>query len=143
MEIADFPHIIAALNALSVICLSVGYVFIRQGKRAQHRVAMISALCVSALFLVFYVIYKANSGFAKFGGEGLIRPFYFTFLFVHVIGAIAITGLVPLTVWPALKGNFVKHRRIARMTWMLWMWVGISGVTVYVMTVHLFPYHGS
>ncbi len=143
MEIADFPHIIAALNALSVVCLSIGYVFIRQGKRAQHRVAMISALCVSALFLVFYVIYKANSGFAKFGGEGLIRPFYFTFLFVHVVGAIAITGLVPLTVWPALKGNFVKHRRIARMTWMLWMWVGISGVVVYVMTVHLFPYHGS
>lgn len=103
---------------------------------------MICALIVSGIFLVFYVIYKANSGFAKFGGEGMIRPVYFTLLITHVIGAIMITFMVPITVWRAFKGNFVKHKAIARFTWPLWVWVGISGVTVYVMTVHLYPFQG-
>ncbi len=143
MTITDFPHIIAALNGLSVVFLTIAYVHIRQGNRDKHRLAMIGALAASAVFLVFYVIYKANSGFAKFGGEGLVRPFYFTLLITHVIGAIVITGMVPVTVWRAIKGDFEKHRRIARYTWPLWMWVGISGVAVYVMTVHLFPFQGS
>lgn len=143
MEITDFPHIIAALNAVTVMFLTAAYVFIRRGDRQRHKVAMIFALAASALFLVVYGIYKANSGFAKFGGEGLIRPFYFTLLITHVLGAIVITGMVPVTVWRAVKGNFEKHRRIARFTWPLWMWVGLSGVAVYVMTVHLFPYQGS
>jgi len=142
MNISDFPHIIAALNGISVIFLTVAYVFIKRGDKQRHKTAMIGALATSALFLVFYVIYKANSGFAKFGGEGLVRPFYFTLLITHVLGAIAITGMVPITVWRAIKGNFEKHRRVARFTWPLWMWVGVSGVAVYVMTVHLFPYQG-
>lgn len=143
MNISDFPHIIAALNGLSVIFLTAAYVFIRQGNREKHKLTMIGALAASAVFLVFYVIYKANSGFAKFGGEGLVRPFYFTLLITHVLGAIIITGMVPVTVWRAIKGNFEKHRRIARYTWPLWMWVGVSGVAVYVMTVHLFPIQAS
>ena len=142
MEITDFPHIIAGLNALSVIFLCAGFVFIRRGDRTRHRAAMISALVVSGVFLVFYLYYKAHSGFAKFGGEGLIRPFYFTFLITHVLGAIAITGLVPFTMWRALSGNFEKHRRIARITLPLWIWVGVSGVGVYVMTIHLYPFQG-
>ena len=104
---------------------------------------MITALVVSALFLVFYVIYKANSGFAKFGGEGWIRPVYFTILFVHVLGAIAITPLVPWTVYRALKGEFEGHRRLARWTWPLWIYVGVSGVVVYAMAVHLYPFQAS
>lgn len=143
MEISDFPHIIAALNSVSVLFLTIAYVYIRRGNRQMHKFAMMGALAASAVFLVFYVIYKANSGFAKFGGEGLIRPFYFTLLITHVLGAIIITGMVPVTVWRAIKGRFESHRRIARYTWPLWMWVGLSGVAVYVMTVHLFPYQGS
>lgn len=142
MAISDFPHVIAALNALSVVFLVVGFVFIRRGDRVRHRFAMLGAVVVSAIFLGFYVYYKAHSGFAKFGGEGLIRPFYFTFLITHVLGAIAITGLVPYTLWRALSGNFEKHRRIARITWPLWVWVGVSGVGVYVMTIHLYPFQG-
>ena len=142
MEITDFPHIIAALNAISVLFLSAGYVFIRSGNREKHRIAMIGALSASTLFLGFYVYYKANSGFAQFGGEGLIRPAYFTLLILHVIGAMIITVLVPITVFRAFKGNFEKHKRIAKWTWPIWMFVGISGVAVYVMTVHLFPYPG-
>jgi len=139
MAVQDLPHFIAAFNALSVVFLTAGFVFIRQGQRDRHKTAMIGALVASALFLVVYLIYKANSGFAKFGGEGLIRPIYFTILAIHVLGAIAITFMVPITVWRALSARFDKHRRIARWTWPLWMFVGISGVVVYVMAVHLYP----
>ena len=140
LDIQDFPHIIAALNAASVVALSFGYFFIRSGDKIRHRAAMITALGLSSVFLVFYVIYKANSGFAKFGGEGLIRPIYFTILIIHVIGAISLVPLVPRVVFLALKERFDEHRRIARWTWPLWMFVGISGVVVYVMAVHLYPH---
>ena len=142
-NVQDLTHVMAGLNGLSVLCLLAGYLFIRSGERNKHRAAMISALAVSALFLIFYVIYKANSGFAKFGGEGWIRPVYFTILVVHVLGAIAITPLVPWTVFLALKAGFDRHRRLARWTWPLWIYVGVSGVVVYVMAVHMYPVHSS
>ena len=140
MEIQDLPHLIAAFNAVSVVFLAFGYYFIKSGQRERHRLAMIMALAASGAFLVVYLIYKANSGFAKFGGEGFIRPVYFTILIIHVIGAIAITFMVPVTVFRALKARFDQHKRIARITWPVWMFVGISGVVVYVMAVHLYPY---
>lgn len=140
LEIQDLPHAIAALNGATVACLGAGYAFIKRGDKARHRASMIAALAFSAVFLVVYVIYKANSGFARFGGEGLIRPVYFTILIVHIAGAAAIVPLVPMTLMRALKGEFDRHRRIARWTWGLWMYVGISGVVVYVMAVHLYPY---
>ncbi len=130
----------AALNAASVIALSFGYFYIRSGDKTKHRLAMITALVLSSIFLIFYVIYKANSGFAKFGGEGLIRPVYFTILIIHVIGAISLVGLVPRVVFLALKNRFESHRRIARITWPIWMFVGISGVIVYFLAIHLYPY---
>ncbi len=143
LEVSDLPHFIAAFNAASAVCLATGYVYIRGGDKAKHRVAMVAAMVFSAAFLVVYVLYKANSGFAKFGGEGLIRPVYFTILIVHVVGAIAITPLVPVTIWRALTGRFEAHRRLARITWPLWMFVAVSGVVVYVMAVHMYPYaHG-
>jgi putative membrane protein len=142
-NVQDLTHVMAGLNGLSVLCLMAGYLFIRNGERNKHRASMIAALSVSALFLVFYVIYKANFGFAKFGGEGWIRPVYFTILAAHVLGAIAITPLVPWTVYWALKEKFDRHRRLARWTWPLWMYVGVSGVAVYVMAVHLFPFQAS
>ena len=130
----------AVLNAASVIALSFGYAYIRSGDKVRHRLAMISALVLSSIFLIFYVIYKANSGFAKFGGEGLIRPIYFTILIIHIIGAISLVGLVPRVVFLAFKSRFEAHRRIARVTWPIWMFVGISGVIVYFMAIHLYPY---
>ncbi len=140
LAIHNFPHVIAALNAATVVALSFGFFFIRSGDKTRHRAAMVTALGVSVLFLIFYVIYKANSGFAKFGGEGLIRPVYFTILIIHVIGAISLVPLVPRVLYLAIKGRFDAHRRIACWTWPLWMFVGISGVVVYIMAVHLYPY---
>ena len=138
-EIQDLTHVMAALNSASVVCLVIAYIYIRVGARRQHRAFTISALVISALFLIVYVIYKANSGFAQFGGEGWIRPVYFSILLVHILGAIAITPLVPWTVFRAWKGNFDQHRQLAKWTYPLWLYVGVSGVVVYVMAVHLFP----
>ena len=143
MTITDLPHIMASLNSISVIFLTIAYMQIKRGNKENHKRAVLGALIASALFLIFYLYYKANSGFAKFGGDGSIRYFYFTLLITHLVGAIMITGMVPITVWHAIKGNHEKHRRIARYTWPLWMWVGLSGVVVYIMAVHLYPYNGS
>lgn len=142
MNYDQLVHVNALMNGISVIFLSFGYYFIRSGDRIKHRAMMISALVSSALFLVSYVIYKLNSGFAQFGGEGVIRYVYFTILFVHVLGAIAIVPLVPVTAIRALRERYDAHRKIARITWPLWMYVGISGVVVYVMAVHMYPYQG-
>lgn len=142
IAIADLPHVNAALNALSMVFLGFGYAFIRIGQWKKHRACMIAALAVSAAFLVTYLIYHFNSGLARFGGEGWIRPLYFTILIVHVLAAIVITVMVPITVFRALAGRFDRHRRIARWTWPLWMYVAVSGVVVYVMAIHLFPYAG-
>lgn len=139
MDVQSLVHLNALLNAISVVFLTLGYYFIRSGQWQKHRAMMISALVASGLFLISYVIYKLNSGFAKFGGEGAIRYFYFTLLFIHVVGAIAIVPLVPLTVLRAWRERFDQHKRIAKITWPLWMFVGISGVVVYVMAVHMYP----
>ena len=143
IAVSDLPHVMASLNGLSVVLLSLGYIFIRQGHWQRHRACMVSALCVSGAFLVVYLYYKANSGFAKFGGTGWIRPLYFSILIAHIIGAIAIVPLVPLTVYRALRQQFDKHRKIARWTWPIWIYVGVSGVVVYIMAIHLYPHHGS
>jgi len=140
LAVNDLPHVIALTNLASAICLMVGYAMIKRGDRRRHRLAMLAALACSAAFLVVYVFYKANSGFARFGGVGTIRPVYFTILTIHVLGAIAIVPLVPMLVVRALKGRFDEHRQLARWTWPVWMFVAISGVIVYVMAVHLYPY---
>jgi len=140
LDIQDLTHLNAALNAISVCFLLAGFFFIKSGERDKHRFCMLSAVAVSALFLVFYVIYKANFGFAKFGGEGIIRPIYFTILAIHVLGAMLILPLVPITLYRALKGQFDRHRKFARWTWPIWVFVGISGVFVYVMAVHVYPH---
>ena len=139
LAITDLPHVMAALNATSVAFLSAGFGFIRRGRWKAHRACMVAALAASAVFLVIYIFYKANSGFARFGGAGVIRPVYFTILILHVLGAIAIVPLVPIVVRRALKGRFERHRALARWTLPLWIYVGVSGIVVYVMAVHLYP----
>lgn len=139
MDAQSLVHVNAILNAISVAFLSMGYVFIKRGEWKKHRAMMVSALAASGLFLISYVTYKLNSGFAKFGGEGTVRYFYFTLLFIHVVGAVAIVPLVPITVFRAWRERFDQHKKIAKITWPLWMFVGISGVVVYVMAVHIYP----
>jgi putative membrane protein len=142
IEVADLTHVNAALNAATIVCLGMGLLFILRGEGRRHRAAMLAALAVSVTFLITYLIYHFNAGLAKFGGEGLIRPIYFTLLYLHVLIAVVITPLVPVTVFRALSGHYDRHRKIARWTWPLWMYVAVSGVVVSVMAVHMYPYGG-
>lgn len=139
-EIDDLPHVIAALNAVSVIFLAAGYGFIRAGQWRRHRACMLAALAASAGFLLVYLAYKYNSGFARFGGAGAVRVVYFSILAVHVLGAMTLLPMVPMTVIRALKQNYAAHRRLARWTWPLWMGVGVTGIVVYVFAIHLYPH---
>jgi putative membrane protein len=133
MTYSDLPALNATLNGISFVFLLSGYLFIRRNRRDAHRKCMIGALVMSALFLTSYVIYHLNVGSVPFRRTGWIRTVYFAILIPHVILAAAIVPMVLLTVWRAWSKQFDKHRRIARWTLPLWMFVSITGVIVYVM----------
>lgn len=137
LSIADLPSLNASLNAVSAACLLLGYAFIRTGRRAAHRACMLAALASSALFLTSYVIYHLNIGSRPFEGTGVLRTVYFTILITHVVLAAAIVPLVVMTVWRAFGERFADHRRIARITWPLWMYVSVTGVVIYWMLYRL------
>jgi uncharacterized membrane protein YozB (DUF420 family) len=133
MAVTDLPALNATLNAISFILLVTGYVFIRRKQWRKHRACMIAALVTSALFLTSYVIYHAQVGSVPFKGTGWIRTVYFAVLIPHVILAAAIVPPVLITVSRALSAKYDKHRRIARWTLPLWLYVSITGVIVYLM----------
>jgi uncharacterized membrane protein YozB (DUF420 family) len=133
VSISDLPALNASLNALASLFLLAGFVFVRQKRVEAHRLCMLAALATSVLFLASYVVYHANIGSRPFTGTGPIRVVYFAILISHVILAIAIVPLVLITVSRALARRFDQHRRIARITWPLWMYVSITGVLVYLM----------
>jgi uncharacterized membrane protein YozB (DUF420 family) len=133
------PHVQAVLNALAAILLFIGYHHIKNNNRIIHRNYMVGALIVSTIFLVSYLTYHAKVGYQPFEGQGIIRPFYFTILFSHIILSGVIVPMVLLTVFFALKGNFNKHPRIARWTLPTWIYISISGVIVYVLAFHVYP----
>ena len=137
--ISYLPHVNACLNGTSFILLFSGYRFIRAHNVAAHRVCQISALIVSLLFLASYLTYHYNHGTTRFQGTGLARPIYFTVLTSHTILAIVIVPLVALTFYRAFRGDFTRHRRIARITLPLWLYVSITGVIVYLMLYQIYP----
>lgn len=136
------PHILAAINIGTVASLATGYTFIRSGNREAHRKTMLLASALGVAFLGFYVAYHLGAGLAKFGGSGIIRPIYFTILIIHIIAAAVATPLVPVVVFRALSGRYEAHKKLAPFAWKLWMFVAISGLVVYVMTIHIWPYSG-
>ena len=133
MTVTDLPALNATLNAISFVLLVTGYVFIRRGERQKHQACMIAALVVSALFLTSYVIYHAQVGSVPFKGTGWIRTVYFAVLIPHVILAAAIVPPVLITASRGLSAKYDKHRRIARWTLPLWLYVSVTGVIVYLM----------
>jgi len=143
IENADLPHVLAAINMATVVVLAAGYRFIRSDNRGAHKKCMLSALALGVAFLVVYTIYHANSGLAKFGGEGPVRTAYFTLLIVHVIMAMIAVILIPITAFKALRGRFDFHKRIARWAMPVWLFVSASGVIIYVMAVHIYPWSGA
>jgi uncharacterized membrane protein YozB (DUF420 family) len=108
-----------------------GYSFIRRGKMFPHKVCMLSAFCCSALFLACYVYFHLHAGIIRFGGQGWIRPVYFTLLTTHTILAVVIVPLVIITLSRALREKFDRPRAIARWTFPLWLYVSVTGVIIY------------
>jgi len=133
MGLEDLPALNATLNATAAIFLVTGYVLIRKGEYTKHKRCMLGALTASALFLVSYVVYHANTGSRPFSGHGAIRVVYFTILITHVTLATVILPLALVTAGRGLRSRFDKHVRIARWTLPLWLYVSVTGVVIYLM----------
>ncbi len=133
MSVTDLPTLIASLNMISAVLLSFGYVNIRRGKPETHRKFMISALVSSALFLTCYLFYHYQVGSVPYPYEDWTRVVYLAVLIPHIVLTAVMVPFILVMVWWAFRGSFDRHRRIARWVWPIWMYVSISGVTVYLM----------
>jgi putative membrane protein len=136
-DVSALPAVNAFLNGTSAVLLSVGFVFIRRKHIAAHRACMLSAFGVSALFLVSYLVYHAQAGSVPFQGRGWVRPVYFALLLSHIVLAAVIVPLALTTIHRAWTGRFDRHRRIARWTLPIWLYVSVTGVLIYLMLYHL------
>jgi putative membrane protein len=140
MRLNDLPALNATLNGLAAVFLAAGYIFIRRKNQTAHRNCMIAAVCVSALFLVGYLTYHfAVHGVTRFRKPAWFRPIYLALLFTHTVLAAAIVPMILITVSRALRERFDAHRKIARWTWPLWMYVSVTGVLIYWLLYHKFP----
>ena len=144
MDIQQIPALNATLNGTATVLLLAGFVFIKTGRRGAHRACMMSAFAVSTVFLVGYVFHKiAVKGLhTPFAGTGFWRTFYYVMLASHVLLAMVILPLVLVTFLHALKGRFDRHRRWARWTFPIWLYVSITGVLVYCFLYRWFPVVG-
>jgi len=133
------PTVNATLNAASAILLLVAYRAIRRLEIEKHRRWMLAAATTSAVFLVSYIVYHARVGSVRFAGGGTARAVYFTILGSHTVLAVMVLPLVLRTLYLGLKRRDDRHRRIARWTFPVWLYVSVTGVVVYVMLYHLYP----
>ena len=127
------PTVNAVLNGTAAILLATGYVLIKNGKREAHRRVMLAAFCTSVVFLIDYLIYHAQVGSVRYQHTGALRVVYFTILISHTLLAVTVPVLAIMTLRRALKGEFARHRRLAKWTWPIWMYVSVTGVIVYLM----------
>ncbi len=139
MTVYDLPPINAGLNAASTVFIALGWWFIRREMKKQHIACMISALLTSTVFLGCYLYYHAHVISVKFTHPGIVKPIYYVVLLTHVLLAFATLPLVIMTVVPALRAIFDKHRRMGRITMPVWLYVSVTGVLVYFMLYQWFP----
>jgi putative membrane protein len=132
------PPIYATINGLTAVLLVVAVVAIKNGRRALHEALMKVCIGFSATFLVMYILYHMTSEPTEFGGNGVIRYVYYFILISHILLSVVITPLVLFTFSRALSGNFERHRRLAKFTFPIWLYVAVTGVIVYVM---ISPYY--
>jgi len=133
ITVHDLPAVNAILNATSGVLLLIAYALIRARRIAQHRAVMIAAFTTSSLFLVCYIVYHAQVGSVRFTRQGVVRPLYFTILITHVTLAAAVLPMAIVTLSRGLKARYPQHRRIARWTLPIWLYVSVTGVLVYVL----------
>jgi uncharacterized membrane protein YozB (DUF420 family) len=145
MTPADLPAVNAVLNGISAVLLAVGYGLILRGRQTAHRNVMIAACISSLLFLACYVTYHVwmqrthGTAHTSFQNPQWFRPYYLVLLFTHLVAAIVIVPLVLLTLIRAFKGDLAKHKKVARLTWPIWMYVSVTGVLIYILLYQLFP----
>jgi uncharacterized membrane protein YozB (DUF420 family) len=137
MDVRDLPTLNAALNTTASVLLVWGWIAIRQRRIALHRRLMIAAFSVSVLFLISYLIYHYNAGTVRFQRTGTIRTVYLTILGTHTVLAAAVPFIAVITLRLGLAGRYDKHRRIARWTLPIWLYVSVTGVVVYWMLYRL------
>ncbi len=139
METSILPHLTAALDALSLVFLLIGFALIRAGQPVWHKKVMAAAVVSAALFLVFYLIHHFSAPLFAFHGPDSVKPWYFVFLFSHVAMAALIVPFVIITLKRALKGNFEDHKRIAKKLFPVWVYVAVTGVIVYAFLYQIYP----
>lgn len=139
MTFHDLPFLNACLNGSSAVCLLFGWQAARRGQVPRHRGFMIAALTLSALFLASYLVYHAQAGTTRFVGPAPVRALYLAILGTHTVLAAIVPVLVAVTLNHALRARFDRHRKIARWTMPVWLYVSVTGVIVYLMLYQWFP----
>ena len=140
MTVHDLPAVNATLNGLSAVLLTAGFIAIKTGRKIAHRNCMIAAFCTSAIFLGCYLTYHITvKTVTHFVDPALFKPYYITLLISHTILAAAIVPMILITLHRARKQQFEAHKKIARWTWPLWMYVSVTGVVIYLLLYRIFP----
>lgn len=139
MDISVLPHFQASCNMVTAALLLCGFYFIRIGKKEIHRACMVSALVTAVLFMMSYLTYHYFVGTFKFAGTGPVRALYFFILATHTVLAAVIFPMVFFTIYRAWKGNREGHKKIARWTLPIWLYVSVTGIVVYWMLYHMYP----
>lgn len=138
VDVSYLPAFHAILNSLTAICLVIGYINIRKRKIRVHRVAMLTAFGLSAIFLVSYVTYHFLGERTSYGGDGALKYIYYFILLTHIVLAVVIVPLVLLSVYFGISNQLARHRRISRWTFPIWLYVAVTGVLVYLL---ISPYY--
>ena len=138
IPLSALPTINAVLNSLSAIFLTIGYICIRRKKISVHRFFMVAAFSTSVLFLISYVTYHLQAKITKFPEVGWVKTLYLSILLTHTVLAAAVPFLAIITLTLALRQRYEKHRKIARWTFPIWLYVSVTAVIIYVMLYHLY-----
>jgi uncharacterized membrane protein YozB (DUF420 family) len=138
MDYALLPALNATLNGTSAVLIAIGRALIRRGRVLAHRSCMIAAVVTSSLFLISYLYYHWQVGSVRFQGQGWIRQVYFAILLSHTVLAAVVVPLVIVTLARGLRERFDRHKKIARWTYPIWLYVSVTGVVIYVMLYQLY-----
>jgi uncharacterized membrane protein YozB (DUF420 family) len=133
VSVHDLPALNATLNGTAAVLLVTAYTLIRRGNRQAHKRVMLAAFSVSTVFLISYLVYHANAGLVRYPRPGVLHAIYITILTTHTILAATVPFLAIITLRRGLNGDFVRHRRIAKWTFPIWLYVSVTGVVVYLM----------
>ena len=139
MSYSQLPLLNAILNSTSAILLLYAHRAVKNGHTAVHKRTMIAAIVVSSLFMISYLVYHSIHGSRHFEGQGSVRPLYFFILGTHTVLAAAIVPLVLVTLRRGLKGKYSQHKRVAKWTYPIWLYVSVTGVIIYLLLYQLFP----